>query len=115
MGSWKIKSTNSFVSRYRAKVNDVILDGKNETLISSSADRTIKNWDLEKGVCIQTLKGHLDDISTLSWYDDIGLVSGSRDKTIRLWDLRLGSFTNLIHTTYSITSQYWNGSFFLYW
>ncbi|AFZ13498.1 WD40 repeat-containing protein [Crinalium epipsammum PCC 9333] len=69
-------------------------DGK--TLASSSADCTIKLWDVETGKEIRTLTGHEDSVSSVSFSPDgKTLASGSSDKTIKLWDIGLDSLMKL--------------------
>ncbi len=64
-------------------------DGK--TVVSGSADMTLKVWDLESGQCRATFKGH----SSFVWRvavtpDGKTVVSGSNDKTLKVWDLESG-------------------------
>ncbi|SCU92769.1 LAMI_0E11958g1_1 [Lachancea mirantina] len=87
------------------------------TLISGSQDRTVRQWDLDQGKCIQTLdidfglRGTSDGFSTLSSKNprssvllthndppiigalqsfDAALATGTKDGIVRLWDLRSG-------------------------
>ncbi len=61
-------------------------DGK--TLVSGSADKTIKVWSLETGKLIHTLNGHSSWVNTVAITPDgKTIVSGSADKTIKIWDL----------------------------
>jgi RNA polymerase sigma factor, sigma-70 family len=69
-------------------VNVVKITPNNQTLISGSADKTIKLWNLEKKELVHTFNGHIGWISCLAISSDSKfLVSGSTDKTIKLWDL----------------------------
>ncbi|KAI9866808.1 MAG: Mitochondrial fission protein [Trichoglossum hirsutum] len=89
---------------------------RGDTLVSGSADKTIRQWDLEKGRCVQTLDvlwaaaqasatmtsgdgqwrqtGRLPDASAdfvgaLQCFD-AALACGTADGMVRLWDLRSG-------------------------
>jgi division protein 1 len=89
---------------------------KGDTLISGSSDKTLRQWDLEKGRCVQTLDvmwaaaqasatmgssegtwrqtGRLPDASAdfvgaLQVFD-AALACGTADGMVRLWDLRSG-------------------------
>ncbi|MFN9732987.1 MAG: NACHT and WD repeat domain-containing protein, partial [Microcystis sp.] len=64
-------------------------DGK--TLVSGSADKTIKLWNVETGQEIRTLKGHDDSVYSVNFSPDgKTLVSGSEDNTIKLWNVETG-------------------------
>jgi WD40 repeat protein len=61
-------------------------DGR--TIISSSADRTIKLWNAATGNLQSTLKAHTDAVTALAiTSDDRFLISGGADKHIMIWDL----------------------------
>ncbi len=86
-----------------------------EVLISGSADKTLRQWDLEKGRCIQTLDvmwaaaqassmtsgdsgwrqtsrttdGSADFVGSLQVFES-ALACGTADGMVRLWDLRSG-------------------------
>ncbi|KAF2143872.1 uncharacterized protein K452DRAFT_268327 [Aplosporella prunicola CBS 121167] len=89
---------------------------KGDTLVSGSADKTLRQWDLEKGRCVQTLDvlwaaaqasanltplegqwrapGRVPDASAdfvgaLQCFD-AALACGTADGMVRLWDLRSG-------------------------
>ncbi|KZF19350.1 WD domain, G-beta repeat-containing protein [Xylona heveae TC161] len=100
-----------------AHVDEVTaLHFRGDTLVSGSADKTIRQWDLEKGRCVQTLDvlwaaaqasstiqpssgpwrqtGRLPDASAdfvgaLQCFD-AALACGTADGMVRLWDLRSG-------------------------
>ncbi len=89
---------------------------RGDTLVSGSADKTLRQWDLEKGRCIQTLdvlwaaaqaaatlnssdvqwrqtgrppNTSADFVGALQCFD-AALACGTADGLIRLWDLRSG-------------------------
>ncbi|KAI2789912.1 Mitochondrial division protein 1 [Penicillium oxalicum] len=99
-----------------AHVDEVTaLHFKGDTLISGSADKTLRQWDLVKGRCVQTLdilwaatqssastggdshwrpSGRLPDASAdfvgAVQCFDAALACGTADGMVRLWDLRSG-------------------------
>jgi mitochondrial division protein 1 len=89
---------------------------KGETLVSGSADKTLRQWDLVKGRCVQTLDvlwaaaqanatingadaqwrptgrssdSNADFVGALQVFD-AALACGTADGLVRLWDLRSG-------------------------
>lgn len=54
--------------------------------ISSSYDRSIKLWDLNRRACVSTLAGHANPVMSFSWCGPL-LLSGDRKGTARVWDL----------------------------
>ncbi|KAI1192255.1 mitochondrial division protein [Nemania serpens] len=89
---------------------------RGDTLVSGSSDKTLRQWDLEKGRCIQTLdvmwaaaqasaslgsgegtwrqtsrqaSGAADFVGALQVFES-ALACGTADGMVRLWDLRSG-------------------------
>ena len=59
-------------------------------LVSSSADNTVKVWDLSKPdeqQCVVTLEGHTRCVASITVLTDERLASGSADHTVKVWDL----------------------------
>lgn len=104
---------------------------KGDTLVSGSADKTLRQWDLEKGRCVQTLDvmwaaaqasatmgssegtwrqtGRTSDekadfVGALQVFD-AALACGTADGMVRLWDLRSGQVhRSLVGHTGPVTS-----------
>ena len=104
---------------------------KGDTLVSGSADKTLRQWDLVKGRCVQTLDvlwaaaqassaigsndhqwrstGRMPDatadfVGALQCFD-AALACGTADGMVRLWDLRSGQVhRSLVGHTGPITS-----------
>jgi len=55
--------------------------------VSGSYDNTIKVWNVATGEMEQTLFGHTDGVTSVSFSPDgEHIVSGSADNTIKVWD-----------------------------
>jgi len=79
------------ITGHSSYVNTLAISPDGQTLVSGSADKTIKVWNLSTGQEILTLKSHLNPINTLVLSPDgQTLVSGSADKTIKIWNLSTG-------------------------
>lgn len=104
-----------FVFSLEAHVDEVTaLHFRNETLISGSADKTLRQWDLVKGRCVQTLDvlwaaaqatstagdmqwkpvgrvpdARADFVGAIQSFD-AALACGTADGMVRMWDLRSG-------------------------
>lgn len=72
-------------------VNCVDISPNSQTLVSGSADGTIKIWNLNAGTEFHTLEAHSDTVNCVAIAPDgKTLASGSTDKSIKLWDLQTG-------------------------
>ena len=61
-------------------------------VISASADRTIRIWDVDRGVCLYTLNRHQSPVYSLAFSCDGRLLaSGSYDMTVNIWSLEVSS------------------------
>lgn len=71
-------------------------DGK--TLISGSADGTLKLWDAATGRELRTLRGHEDGVHSIAFSPDgKQVISGSGDQTLKVWDLASGQELRTFH------------------
>jgi WD40 repeat protein len=55
-------------------------------VVSGSDDRTLRVWDLARGLAVQVLEGHTLPVNALAVLPDDRVVSGSDDRTLRVWD-----------------------------
>lgn len=70
-------------------------------LASSSADFTVKLWDVKKGVEKQTLTGHTEIIQSIVWnYNGHLLATTCKDKKLRVFDARSNQIVQVF--SYSI-------------
>jgi WD40 repeat protein len=85
---WSIEGQELFICRgHQAAVTSIAVSG--EWLFSSSHDKTIKQWQIATGQCLQTFSGHQDWVTSISVSGE-WLFSGSRDKNIKQWQLATG-------------------------
>ena len=69
-------------------VSDLCLLGDRRTLVSSSADSLIKLWDLQTGLCTQTLAKHTDYVECLAYSSSSRLLaSAGLSNQLYLWKL----------------------------
>jgi WD40 repeat protein len=72
-------------------VNSLVLSSNGQTLISGSADQTIKIWNFNTGKEIRTLTGHSSYVNRLALTPDgLLLASASADQTIKIWEIATG-------------------------
>ncbi|KAG1086784.1 hypothetical protein G6F42_020855 [Rhizopus arrhizus] len=59
-------------------------------LLSSSADGTVKLWDLTTSKCVQSYNHHTDKVQSVAWHptEPTVFLSGSYDKTVCVLDAR---------------------------
>ncbi len=70
-------------------VHSVAISPDGRTVVSGSADKTIKVWDLASGSLKATLTGHSGWVFSVAISPDgRTVVSGSWDKTIKVWSAR---------------------------
>ena len=67
------------------RVNSVTFSPDGQTIVSGSADNTIKLWSRD-GTVLKTITGHKGDVTRVAYSPDGEMfASASTDKTIKLW------------------------------
>ncbi|MGF1566731.1 MAG: protein kinase [Nodosilinea sp.] len=70
---------------------DMVLLKDGYTVITASADETIRIWNLQTGTTVKTLTGHTNGVLALALTpDQEALVSAGDDRTIRFWAIASG-------------------------
>ncbi|MGC9524174.1 MAG: AAA family ATPase [Limnospira sp.] len=91
-------------------VHDVSFNPQNGNILASgSGDRTVKLWDLQAKAELVTLKGHNEDVLSVSFSPDgEAIASGSRDDTVKIWAAGDG---NLLNTLVGHQNDIWSVAF----
>ncbi|MCC5639230.1 CHAT domain-containing protein [Nostoc sp. CHAB 5844] len=83
---YEVKERNR-LTEHEAAITSIAFSPDGKTLASSSADKTIKLWNLQ-GKLLQTLKGHQAAVNNISFSSDGKfLASVDDDGTIQLWNV----------------------------
>jgi WD40 repeat protein len=75
---------------HSAYVLGVAITRDGRQIISGSADKTIRIWDLESGTLFKTLYGHTDWVSDVAIISEGLFISASEDYLLKIWDLENG-------------------------
>jgi len=81
---WKNSKLVTTLEGHTDGVRSVVVSDK--YIISGSADKTIKIWDLTTFELVATLEGHNSIVNSVIVSDKY-IISGSFDRTIKIWDL----------------------------
>jgi WD40 repeat protein len=85
------KELRSFGKDHTDAVNGVALNPDATRVVTASADRTLKIWEVATGRCLITMRDHADAVWAVAWRPDGKFIaSGSSDKTIKVWDAETG-------------------------
>ena len=73
-------------------INDLLLFADGLRLVSASADKTIRIWDLSSGQVVQTLSDQTSFVNTILLSpDETRLYSGNADGTLQAWTVAGGN------------------------
>ncbi|GAB0492721.1 hypothetical protein MMPV_003990 [Pyropia vietnamensis] len=88
---------------HQTAVWDALLLPSTDVVVTCSADRTLKLWNVGSGTCISTVTGHTDVVRALAALPFGGLISVANDSSARLWKwekpagLTLSSMASDVH------------------
>jgi len=106
--------THRFQEKDGGGHNDAIYSlaiiANDDVLISGSADKCVKVWDLTTNKCTKTLAGHTDIVRAVTYNDGI-IYTGGFDHSIRAWDTRTWMIIHVIKPEMgNINSLLWHGN-----
>jgi WD40 repeat protein len=79
------------LSGHEGSVLDMLLLRDGDTLVTASADQTVRFWDLNTQRLLKTLKYHTNVVKALTMTTDQEiLISAGDDRTIQFWDRATG-------------------------
>ena len=78
------------LKKHRGNITHTLFTSNGKTLVSGSADRTMRFWDLKTGELITTLKEYDPDSPIAFSPDGQTFASGGENAKILLWDLSTG-------------------------
>jgi serine/threonine protein kinase len=79
------------LSGHEGSVLDMLLLRDGDTLVTASADQTVRFWDLNTQRPLKTLKYHTNVVKALTMTTDQEiLISAGDDRTIQFWDMATG-------------------------
>jgi WD40 repeat protein len=61
-------------------------------IVTASADKTLRIWEVSSGMLLSTLVGHDDAVFGCAWSPDGSrIASASLDSTLRIWEVSTGA------------------------
>ena len=104
---WRV-DTDECIKSFQTKSRILTLaynpDGK--IIATGGEDHEIRLWDVKTGDLINTLKGHINGVRSVTFsLNNKYLASGSDDNTIKIWDLKTAQETK---TFYGHSDRVWS-------
>lgn len=97
-------SKEAVFSGHTKSVGSVQFSSDGVSLVSGSADRTVKLWNVQTGGVVETFSGHTATVTSVSISADSNwIASGSEDKVIRLWNAQTGKCYHTIQQPERVT------------
>ncbi|MGB7311304.1 MAG: serine/threonine-protein kinase, partial [Nodosilinea sp.] len=88
---------------HEADVLDMLLLKDGQTLVTASADQTVRFWDLEGKRALRTLSDHTNTVKTLAMTTDQEiLITAGDDRTIRFWNMADGELLVTLSNAHAV-------------
>jgi len=97
-------------SEQKFPIREISMAPTNLKYVTAMEDKTLKIWDVTRGVLDKSLEGHGNEVMCCDWHPQKGLiVSGSKDNTIKFWDPNQGTeLATLNNHNNSLKKVKWN-------
>ena len=87
----RVHEKNLFPKGHTWELRSALYSPDGKKILSTSGDRTIKEWDAGTGECLKTFAGHTDYVNRAVYSPDgKKILSASSDKTIKEWNAETG-------------------------
>lgn len=88
---------NNFTTEMKNKI-------LNKLKIIACCDKTIKIWDMDSGILLNTIRGQVKTCNPIT-SNNTNIVSCTKDKTIQIWDVKTGSLLHILNGHSDIISS----------
>ena len=79
---------------HTSDINSIALSSDSKTLLSASADKTVKLWDCRTGLILLSLLEHSGIVNSAHFsHDGLSIVTASDDKTVKIFNIASGNKT----------------------
>lgn len=87
--NWRNGRYRSLEFKHQGNIAVLTLQFCEQYLITGTDSGAIVVWDIETGLLLRSLTGHLRAVNALK-FDNSKLISGSSDRTVRVWNYKTG-------------------------
>jgi WD40 repeat protein len=101
-----LRGKQLFAQGHSEEVTSVCYSPDGKKILSGSVDRTLKEWSVESGECLQTFAGHSHWVKSVCYSPDgEKVLSGAIDETIKEWSVISGEcLQTLVGHSKNVTS-----------
>ncbi|OCT63095.1 CMT1A duplicated region transcript 1 protein [Xenopus laevis] len=85
----EMKQVPPLIHGHAGSIRSVYLCEERGFVFSGGFDLSIRQWDLESGVCMRIFHGHMKTIMSFDIQEDV-LVSGAKDCHVKVWNITTG-------------------------